>query len=44
MRGKCRDLYENLTDPRIIKPSHLKGEVTIIIGPYSPLYNDDLRA
>ncbi|CAD8079307.1 unnamed protein product [Paramecium primaurelia] len=44
IRGKCREVYEMLTDPKIIRPSHLKGEVTIIIAPYTATYNDELRA
>lgn len=44
MRGRCRELYESLTDPKVIKPSHLKGEVTVIIAPYTPLFNEELRA
>jgi 16S rRNA C1402 (ribose-2'-O) methylase RsmI len=35
LRGRCREIYENLTDPKILRPSHLKGEVTIVIGPYT---------
>lgn len=44
LRGRCREIYENLTDPKILRPSHLKGEVTIIIGPYTAQYNDELKA
>ncbi|CAD8088630.1 unnamed protein product [Paramecium sonneborni] len=44
IRGKCREVYEMLTDPKIIRPSHLKGEVTIIIAPYTTTYNDELKA
>ena len=33
-----------LTDPKVIRPSHLKGEVTIIIAPYTTTYNDELKA
>lgn len=35
LRGRCRDLYEDLTNPKVLKASHLKGEVTVIIAPYT---------
>ncbi|CAD8170911.1 unnamed protein product [Paramecium pentaurelia] len=44
IRGKCREIYEQLTDPKVVTPSQLKGEITIIISPYTVQYNEDLRA
>ncbi|KAM3126781.1 hypothetical protein pb186bvf_021121 [Paramecium bursaria] len=44
LRGRCRQLYEDLTNPQVLKASHFKGEVTVIIAPYKAQYNDDLRA
>ncbi|CAD8189381.1 unnamed protein product [Paramecium octaurelia] len=44
IRGKCREIYEQLTDPQIVTPAQLKGEITIIISPYTVQFNEDLRA
>ncbi|CAD8082763.1 unnamed protein product [Paramecium sonneborni] len=44
IRGKCREVYEQLTDPKVVTASQLKGEITIIISPYTAQYNEELRA
>lgn len=40
LRGECRELYEELHNPKLHK--HLKGEVILIIAPYTRDYNINL--
>lgn len=35
-RAGARQLYEELSDTEKMKQSHLKGELTLVIPPYSP--------
>jgi 16S rRNA C1402 (ribose-2'-O) methylase RsmI len=44
IRGPCRQIFEDITNPKVVKQSHLKGEVTVVIAPFIEEYNESLKA